>query len=309
MRRTVRWLGLALALLIAALSAGNACLGEETVNYVENQWNFVDGSMDISEGIPKSVTEGALVRIREAGVLRVATEPYYPPQEFIDPDFSGQETYQGADMELARTIARKMGVELEIVPMEFTQVLNAVRDGACDLAISALSFTPARASMVEMSKGYNYAGEDAGSALLIREADLEVITGVEDLAGRDIVAQSGSLQETLLAENVFNYHEFRRLGTITEVYEAVRTGDADAAMVDLDSARGYIDGNPECALTLVPNVQFQLEEQFDGDRVAGKKGELALMYFVNGVIDELLASGQYREWYDRYEARAAELGL
>ena len=204
MRRTVRWLGLALALLIAALSAGNACLSEETVNYVENQWNFVDGSMDISEGIPKSVTEGALVRIREAGVLRVATEPYYPPQEFIDPDFSGQETYQGADMERARTIARKMGVELEIVPMEFTQVLNAVRDGACDLAISALSFTPARASMVEMSKGYNYAGEDAGSALLIREADLEVITGV---------------------------------------------------------------------------------------------------------IDELLASGQYREWYDRYEARAAELGL
>ena len=41
----------------------------------------------------------------------------------------------------------------------------------------------------------------------------------------------------------------------------------------------------------------------------GKKGELALMYFVNGVIDELLATGQYREWFDYYEARVAELGL
>ena len=309
MRRLFRWRSLVLALLIAALLGGPACLGEEAVSYVENQWNYVDESMDISGGIPETVEEGALARIREAGVLRVATEPYYPPQEFIDPDFTGQEMYQGADMEMARLIAQKMGVALEIVPMEFTEVLNAVRDGVCDLAISGLSFTPARAAMVEMSKGYNYTGENAGCALLIREADLEVIASVNDLAGRDIVAQSGSLQETLLAENVVNYHEFRRLATILEIYEAVRSGDADAAMVDVESAQGYIDSNPGCGLTLVPNVRFQLEEQFDGDRVAGKKGELALMYFVNGVIDELLATGQYREWFDYYEARVAELGL
>ena len=33
------------------------------------------------------------------------------------------------------------------------------------------------------------------------------------------------------------------------------------------------------------------------------------MYFVNGVIDELLEAGQYRAWYQEYEARAAELGM
>ena len=86
--------------------------------FVENEWNYVDRSMDVSRGIPENAT-GVLERIRRTGVLRVATEPYFPPQEFIDPDRTGQQQYAGADMELARLIAERMGVELQIVPMEF----------------------------------------------------------------------------------------------------------------------------------------------------------------------------------------------
>ena len=303
MRRLIRLLAVVLAALMPL-----AALAEVDSGFVENQWNYVDQSMDVSQGIPAEAL-GALGRIRDAGVLRVATEPYYPPQEFIDPDLEGQAMYAGADMELARLIAERMGVELEIVPMEFSEVLNAVRDGRCDLAISALSYTPARSSMVTMSKGYNYAGSNAGSGLLIRAEDAGVITGIGDLAGRDILAQSGSLQESMLADHVFDYHEFRRPATMQEIYEAISTGDADAAMVDVESTLGYLENNPDCGLALVPGVRFQLEEQFDGDRVACKKGELQLMYFVNGVIDEVLETGQYRAWFEEYEIRASELGL
>ena len=55
--------------------------------------------------------------------------------------------------------------------------------------------------------------------------------------------------------------------------------------------------------------RITLEEQFDGDRIAAKKGEGALIAFVNGVIDEVLASGQYRAWFEEYSIRADELGL
>lgn len=303
------WLArIVLAALLAALLTAPFCAAEEdeaVAQYVENAWNFVDGSIDAAHGIPADA-EGALRRIRDKGVLRVATEPYYPPQEFIDPNLSGQDSYVGSDMELARRIAERMGVTLEIVPMEFSEVLNAVRDGDCDLAISGLSFTPERAAMVEMSKGYNYAVENAGSVLVIRSGDAEVIRSLEDLDGRDVVAQSGSLQEMLMAENVQHYGQFRRLSQMQDVYDAVMTGKADAAMVDAEAARVYIENNPEDALAIVPDVRFTLEEAFDGDRVAGKKGELQLMYFVNGVIDELLESGEYRAWYQEYTARAAE---
>ena len=303
-----RWIirGAVLALLLALGVA--AALGEEESPYVENEWNYVDGSMDVTNGIPEDA-EGALADIRDAGVLRVATEPYFPPQEFIDPTLTGQERYVGSDMSLARVLARRMGVDLVIVPMEFTEVLNAVREGYCDLAISALSYTPGRAATVELSKGYFYAEESLGSALLIRAEDAEAIKGVEDLKGRDIVAQGGSLQEMLMAENVLDYHEFRRLPSMQEVYDAVANGEADAAMADASSAQFYVENNPEAGLMLLPDARFTLEAQFDGDRVAGKKGEFQLMYFVNGVIDELMESGQYRYWYNQYEERAARLGM
>ena len=60
---------------------------------------------------------------------------------------------------------------------------------------------------------------------------------------------------------------------------------------------------------LVEGEHFMLEDAFDGDRIAGKKGELQLMYFINGIIDELLASDQYDAWYTMYEQRAAQLGM
>lgn len=299
---------LALTLLAAMLALVPALAEDGDVLYEENQWNYVEGSIDASAGIPDDA-QGVLADIRDRGVLRVATEPYYPPQEFIDPTLEGQDSFVGSDMELARLIAQRMGVALEIVPMDFSEVLNAVADETCDLAISALSYTPGRAAVAELSKGYNYADEKAGSALLIRKADADEIAGVEDLAGRDIAAQRSSLQELLMAENVLNYHEFRRLNSMQEVYDALEDGSVDAVMADLETARGYIENKPGCGLMLVPGVRFTLDEAFDGDRVAGRKGELQLMYFVNGVIDELLESGQYRAWFEEYEARAAELGL
>lgn len=301
-----RLLALILALLIAASACALAEDAAEGTGFGENAWNYVEGSMDVSHGIPADA-DGALASIRERGVLRVATEPYYAPQEFIDPNKTGQDSYVGADMELARLIAERMGVALQIIPTDFAGVLEAVEYGEADLAIAALSYTPGRAASVTLSKGYHFSGGDGGSGLIVREQNAEAIRSLADLEGRDIVAQSGSLQEMVLAENVFDYREFRRLSTVESVYQAVVMGKADAAAVDIDNARRYIRDNPDYGLTLVEDVRFTMDEQFQGDRVAAKKGEYRLMYFVNGVIDELLASGQYEAWYSEFEAYAKTL--
>lgn len=279
---------------------------EET--YHENKWNFVEDSMDISAGIPENAF-GRLARIRESGKLVVVTEPYFAPQEFIDPDLSGQDQYVGADMNLARLIAERMGVELEIVPLEFTQVLSSISEGKYDLAISGLSYTPGRASSMELSKGYHFSSEGASVGVIIRAQDAESMLELKDLAGKNIAAQSGSLQELLVAQNIPDYHQFKRLGSIQEVYDEVSEGRADAAGVDIESAKLYIRNNPDCSLVLMDNVAFELEEQFQGDRIAGPNDDLELMYFVNGVIDEVLASGQYEEWFEEASERAAQLGL
>lgn len=305
MRRHILIFLIVLAAL-ALLSGGASA--EDTDIYLENEWNFVDGSMDASNGIPENATEG-LKRIREAGVVRVATEPYFAPQEFIDPSQSGQDRFVGADMNLARLIARRMGVELKIVPMEFSKVLESVAEGKCDLAISGLSYTPGRASMVELSKGYYFNTSGTYAVLVIRESDADAIAGIEDLDGRNIIAQSGSLQEALTADNILNYHEFRRVATMSEAFAAVSVGLSDAAIASSENAETYIQQNPDCHLIMLPLEEFDLVEQFRGDRIAAKKGEIQMMYFINGIIDEVLESGEYEQWMETYEALAASLGI
>ncbi len=274
--------------------------------YVENDRNFVEGSMDVTRGIPENAS-GVLDRIRRSGVLRVATEPYFPPQEFIDPDKSGQEQYAGADMELARLIAARMGVELRIIPLEFSNVLPALTDDQADLTISALSFTPSRANLWTMSKGYYYADSTANTVLIVREAEKEQYDDLKALTDKTLIAQSSSLQEAQAAENIAFYKEFRRVSSIQSVYDAVKDGRADAGVVDMETAENYIRNNPESGLALADSLTFELEEQYQGDRIAAKKGETQLIYFVNGVIDEVLADGIYMKWLDEAQQRADEL--
>ena len=84
-----------------------------------------------------------LEKIKERGYIEVATEPYFAPNEFIDSTKTGDEQYVGADIEMAKYIADKLGVELKIVPLEFAAVLSSITEGKYDLAISALAYTPA----------------------------------------------------------------------------------------------------------------------------------------------------------------------
>lgn len=274
--------GFAAAALMAAAVMSMGAVAEE--EYVENEWGFVDGSMDVSNGIPDNA-QGRLAKIKEAGKLTVATEPYFAPQEFIDPSLTGQDQYVGADMEFAKLIAERMGVELEIVPLEFTAVQASVAEGKYDLAISALAFTPGRAGAMELSKGYHLSGESSLYGIIIRNEDAENIKSVDDLADRTIITQSGSLQEALANENIPKYKEFKRVSSMQDAFLAVQEGKADAAVIDRENALLYIQNNPGCDMMVVDEIAFKLDAVYDGTRVGTEKGEIQLMYFVNGVID------------------------
>jgi polar amino acid transport system substrate-binding protein len=78
--------------------------------------------------------------VRESGVLRVATDPSAPP--FTSRDDA--ERIIGADIELAARIADSLGLELEVLPVPFNQLLPSVDNGAADIAISGLFILESR---------------------------------------------------------------------------------------------------------------------------------------------------------------------
>ncbi len=250
-----------------------------------------------------------LDQIKKRGVLTVATEPYFAPNEFIDPSKSGNEQYVGSDIELAELIAERIGVKLELVPLEFTQVLASVAEGKYDLAISALAWTPERNEAMELSVGYNFREDSDGYGLLVKEDKLGVINGPDDLADCIIVTQSASIQETLANEQIPAYKEFKKVSSMTDAFLSVQEGKADAAIVASKNAQLYIDANPDAKMAVVPEFRFTVDEKYGGTRIGAPKGETELIEAVNEVLKEVNENGQYKAWYDEYTEYAKELGI
>jgi len=246
-----------------------------------------------------------LEEIKERGYIEVCTEPYFAPNEFIDTSKSGQDQFVGYDMDLAKYIADKIGVELKIVPLEFTAVLAGIADGKYDLAISALAYSPARAEAMAMSKGYWFGG--SGYGFVVREEDKGKIETIEDLQNVVVVTQSGSVQESMYNLYVGKCKEFKLVSSMTDGYLAVAEGKADACICSIGSAELYAEANGGL---YVPEFRFDVSEELTGTRIAATlEGTDELMEVVNQCIDEVIASGDIQRWHDEAEAYAKQIGL
>ncbi len=294
----------------AAGTSADTAAGTETSAGAERQAG-VSGSADGSrskalEGVER---KGRLKKIIENGYITMATEPYFAPYEFIDSSRQGDAQYVGADIEFGKYIADALGVELRVVPLEFSAVLSSVPDGKYDIAISGLAYTPERAEAMELSDGYYFSDDNKGYSLLIQEKDKDSIKTPEDLKGKTIVYQSGSLQEALSKEQVDEAacKEVKRTSSSNDAYLTVQEGKADAAVVSVESAGLYAAANP--GLYIVEDFRFDFPKELDGTRVGTQKGEKELMAVINSCIAELRESGQMDRWIEEYEEYAKTLGL
>ena len=247
-----------------------------------------------------------LEAIKARGYIEMATEPYFAPYEFIDSSKSGDEQYQGLDIELGKYIAEKLGVELRIVPLEFSAVLASITEGKYDFAASALAYSPGRAENMNMSKGYRFSDEVASYGFLVREDMIDSIKTADDTADLVLVTQSGSVQEGFVNDQLSKYKEFKLVSSMTDGFLMVAEGKADACACDINNGQLYADANG--GLAIAP-FRFVVDESTQGTRVGIPKGEDELTAFIDQCIDELRAEGTIDKWYDEYSDYARTLGV
>ncbi len=248
-----------------------------------------------------------LEEILDRGYITVATEPYFAPNEFIDPSKEGDEQYVGRDIEMAKYIADKLGVECRIVPLEFTEVLTSVQAGKYDLAISALSWTPDRAEAMNLSKGYYEEEDTEGYGFLVRTEDRDKYKTARDFSDAVLVVQKGSLQEALINNQIPEYKELKYVSSMEDSFLMVKEGKADAAACFVGNARIYAEKNE--GLGIAEAFRFELTDEYSGTRIGMLKGEDELTDRINEIIDELLESGQYKKWFDEYTEYSKNLGI
>ena len=92
-----------------------------------------DTADDAGDGTVQTVTEGKLT---------VATSPDFAPYEFYAIGEDGSPTLAGFDMALAQYIADYMGLELEVITVDFDGVLSELQTKSVDLGMARLSADP-----------------------------------------------------------------------------------------------------------------------------------------------------------------------
>ncbi len=85
-------------------------------------------------------SDESLIKIKEKGVLVLGTSADYPPYEF-HVEVDGMDTIVGFDIEIAKSIAERIGVELEIIDMKVEGLLPALNAGKIDLVIAGMTPT------------------------------------------------------------------------------------------------------------------------------------------------------------------------
>lgn len=257
-------------------------------------------------GSKKEEAKDRLAQIREKGYIELCTEPYFAPYEFIDPTKTGDEQYQGMDIEIAKYIADKIGVDLKITALDFTAVLAGVADGKYDFSISAIAYSPSRAEAMRMSDVYF--ASNTGYGFLTRSEDVGKYTDIESVKDAVVITQSGSVQEALYNQYINgNCKEFKLVANMTDGYLAVAEGKADVCVCSTASAGLYAEANG--GLT-VSDFRFEVDPNMNGECVAmPMEGTESLAEVINECIAELNADGKIQQWYEEAEEYASSLGL
>lgn len=247
-------------------------------------------------------SQNRLEKILESGKLVLATSPDFAPLEFEDLS-SGEAQYVGSDIELAKYIAEKLGVELEISAMDFSAVQAAIPSGQADIAISGFAKTEERAQNMELSTPFNIT-EDGGQTVLVLKGEGANYTAAEDFSGLQIGAQNGSLQYNLVSSQLPEDVEIVPVGSLNDGVLMLETGKIDALASDLSNAELLLESHDG-----IETTDFMFEYSSEGNVAAVKKGETELIEAVNEIIEEVNELGLYQQWKDEATELAKSLGL
>lgn len=130
-----------------------------------------------------------LAAVKQAGVLRVATDPNYPPQSYLD-EKTGQWT--GFDVDVASEIAKRLGVKLEFVTPAWDVIVAGSWQDRWDLSVGSMTITAERMQVLYFTQPYY-----TTPAQVFVHKDAKY-AGVEQLAGKRIGVCGGCTYEHYL---------------------------------------------------------------------------------------------------------------
>ncbi|MCZ8522736.1 MULTISPECIES: transporter substrate-binding domain-containing protein [Paenibacillus] len=222
--------------------------------------------------------ESKLDAIKKAGKIIVGTSADYPPYEFHK-EVNKKDEIVGFDIEIAKAVAKDLGVTLELKDMKFEGLLPALEAGNIDFIISGMTPTPERMKAVDFTKIYYTAVQ----RVVVRAEDKAKYTTIDSLKGLKVGAQKGATQETIVKEQMPG-SEVKAIGKITDLIMEMKTKKIEALVVEQPVADAFLSKNPELVY-----ADIKLSTEDSGSAIALKKGNTELAEAMNKTLDRLIS--------------------
>ncbi len=224
----------------------------------------------------------------EKGKLHMSTNAAFPPYEMTTDDGG----FEGIDVEVADAIAKKLGLELVVDDMGFTEALLAVQNGQSDIAMAAITVKPDRQEVMDFTDSYA-----TGIQVVIVKED-SPIQSIDDLANAEMIGtQKGTTGYEYCAaapeDDGYGEDHVTAYDTGALAVMALVNGQVDAVVIDNEPAKAYVAENPGLKIL---DTEFSNEDY----AIGLAKGNTALLDAVNAAMAELKADGTFQKIVDKY---------
>lgn len=275
--------------LIALLSLGSvtACGDEQPYLPVNPE---TQSFRDV--GVDQSAAALVPAAIRDTGKLVIPTAATYPPNEFLAAD---GKTIIGMDADLARAIAQRLGLELELEAKDFDSIFPAIVSGDYKLVLSSITVTPERTKGFDMVTYF-----EAGTGFFTANEEPLSLSGLADLCGHSVaVAQRTVQQADAKAQNKKcrasgkSPVAVRTYPNQTQATESVRSATNEFGMADTP-VTSYIVKKSGGRLVKVGEDYGVAPYGVVVNRASG------LAPAVKSALDSLVTDGAYKEILERW---------
>lgn len=230
-------------------------------------------------------SDDLLETIQERGTIIVGLEGDWAPWSYVDEN----DELTGYDVEVAKAIADKLGVEIQIVPGEWDGLFAGMDAGRYDMVVNGVEVTEERADKYDFSTPYAY----IRTALIVK-GDNDSIKTFEDLKGKKTANSIASTYMNLAESYGATCYG---VSTLDETLTMVLQGRVDATLNAIVSFTDYMAQHPDSNLKVVATT-----EEASNVAIPMRKGDetASLREAVNKAIEELQEDGTLSELSIRF---------
>ena len=241
-----------------------------------------------------SKNEATLKKIQKKGYIVVGLDNTFAPMGFV----SDKGEIVGFDIDLAKEVAKRMGVEAKFKPCDWDGIIFELKSKKIDMVWSGMTITESRKKQITFSKPY-FSGEQT----IITRSGSD-IKKISDLSGKTIGIQMGSSSNVALEKNPVysDVKNVRKYGSNVEVLLDLEAGRTDAIIIDSMVGRYYVakkEKKENKNIFTVVNDPLAVEDMGIGMR----KEDTTLIAEIDRTIDGMKADGTYNDIYEEWFGR------